>query len=330
MLPRCLLRRIACSVTATLLLVGTAGCGSDAGPAAANTDDGWAPVEVRNMFGTTHIDVKPERVVTIGYNEQDFALALGVVPVGVRTFLGYDAVNRPWAASLLPKHHLPTVGAEELDLEKVAALEPDLILGINSYIDKEQYDLLTAIAPTVAQPAGYAKGATPWDEQTRLIGKALGRESRAADVIARTRDAFDKAAKAHPEFAGKSASFALGGAYSLGADDYRTGWLVDLGFTVPKHSGKVSEERLDLFDTDVLVLEGAGADLTGSAVFASLDAVEEGRVVDLGEFDDDFAGALGFNSPLSLPYVLDVAVPRLADAVDGDPATEVAPYPGRS
>ena len=33
-----------------------------------------------------------------------------------------------------------------------------------------------------------------------------------------------------------------------------------------------------------------------------------------------FAGALGFGSPLSLPYALDVAVPALRSALDGTPA----------
>ena len=64
-----------------------------------------------------------------------------------------------------------------------------------------------------------------------------------------------------------------------------------------------------------------------SAVFQSLDVVEQNRMVDLGSFSDDFAGALGFNSPLSLPYVLEIAVPRLAAATDGDPSTKPEPYP---
>ena len=37
------------------------------------------------------------------------------------------------------------------------------------------------------------------------------------------------------------------------------------------------------------------------------------------------AGALGYNSPLSRPYLLRRIVPQLAAAVDGDPATKVPP-----
>ena len=39
--------------------------------------------------------------------------------------------------------------------------------------------------------------------------------------------------------------------------------------------------------------------------------------------EDDLLGAVGLSSPLSLPYALDEAVPRMAAAVDGDPKTKV-------
>ena len=39
--------------------------------------------------------------------------------------------------------------------------------------------------------------------------------------------------------------------------------------------------------------------------------------------DGTSAGALGYNSPLSRPYLLKRMVPGLAAAVDGDPATQV-------
>lgn len=306
-----------------------AGCGDGAEPASSDAATGPAadgfPVTVEHAFGSTTIEQRPQRVVTAGFNEQDFSLALGVTPVGVREFLGYDAHSRPWAQDLLPAEEIPTVGAEELNLEQVAALEPDVILAVNAYIDERTYDLLSQVAPTVAQPAEYADGDTPWQEQTLLTGRVLGVEAEA--VVTETEQAFEAAVDENPDFAGSTASFALGGAYSLGADDYRTQWLTELGFEVPEKGGEVSEERLEVFDTDVLLLEGVTDDLLEDPVFTGLDAVEEGRVVDLGPFDTDFAGALGFNSPLSLPFVLDVAVPRLAEAVDGDPATEVTPYP---
>src|SRR6188768_3814746 len=40
--------------------------------------DGTFPVSIENMFGTTVIESKPERVVSIGYTDGDYVLALGV------------------------------------------------------------------------------------------------------------------------------------------------------------------------------------------------------------------------------------------------------------
>ena len=45
------------------------------------------------------------------------------------------------------------------------------------------------------------------------------------------------------------------------------------------------------------------------------------------DLTDQFAGALGFASALSLPYLLDEAEPALTAAVDGDPKTAVPPQP---
>lgn len=312
------------------LLMLAAGCSSGGGQPDNDAAGEGFPVTITHEFGETTIPAEPTRVVTVGFNGQDFALALGVQPVGVREYLGYDAPARPWAQELLPAEPIPTVGSQEIDLERVAILQPDLILAINGYLDQDSYDKLSKIAPTVAQSADYAQGNTPWEKQLRTTARALGKPEAAEPLIADTDAAFDEAVARHPEFQGLSAAFAMfqDGAYSLGADDYRTQWLTRLGFTVPDTSGKVSAERYDLLDTDVLVAEGDTRSLDGSALYQGLPVAREGRTVELGGFADDFAGALGFNSPLSLRYVLDVAVPRLAAAVDGDPGTAVAPYPG--
>ncbi|UYM07330.1 ABC transporter substrate-binding protein [Solicola gregarius] len=321
--------------TAALLATGLfalAGCGSDSSDAdsggGATGDASAYPVTVETSFGSVEIEEPPERVVTIGFSDQDFALALGVEPVGVREFLGYDAPNRPWAPVSVRGKEIPTVGAEELDVEDVAALQPDLILGLNSYIDEQTYDLLDDIAPTVAEPE---TAAPTWQDQTLTTGKALGLEDEAEALVAETKQRFATVREEHPEFDGASAAFGFGvgsgAVYAMGTDDYRTGWLTDLGFELPDKSGELSEEKLEPLDQDVLAIEAANQDLTGSELFQSLDVVESNRTVDLGQFSDDFAGALGFNSPLSLPYVLEVAVPRLAAATDDDPSTKPAPYP---
>jgi iron complex transport system substrate-binding protein len=284
---------------------------------------------LEHAFGTTEIPEEPERVVTVGFNDQDFVLALGVTPVGVRENLGdYDMPSRPWAQEQLAGAELPTVGGQEIDVEAVAALEPDLIVGVYSFMDQAVYDQLSGIAPTLAQTDDHPDGATPWQEQTLLTGQALGRDDEAQQLVDDVEGRFDQATSDNPSFAGTSIAVDLTGVgsghYLLGRDDLRTQFFSDLGFTVPDTSTDVSQERLDLLEADVLAVNGyTQADADADPLFAGLDVVTSGRTVLLGSYSGAVSAALGFGSPLSLPYLLDEVVPALAAAADGDPATTV-------
>jgi len=215
------------------------------------------------------------------------------------------------------------VGGNELELEKIAALQPDVILGVYSFIDRATYERLSGIAPTVAPPSETV--AATWQEQTRITGRALGLTERAEQVVADTEARFAEARAANPEFAGKTlaAGFVVGGeTYALGTDDLRTQLFSDLGFTLPATSTTLSRELLGELDKDVLVVLGESrAAAEADQQLAALRVVRDGRVAYLGDFSTPFAGALGFGSPLSLPYALDIAVPALRSAVGGTPAS---------
>jgi iron complex transport system substrate-binding protein len=332
--PRRPIRR-AVVLTATLTTVlGLAACGGsddESTPAAAGSSSASDafPVSIENKFGTTEIPAEPERVVTVGYNDEDFVLALGVTPVGVRDLIGdYDAPSRPWAQEQLDGAELPTIGGTELDIEAIAALDPDLIVGVYSYMDQAVYDQLSAIAPTLAQTDEYADGATPWQEQTLLTGEALGREDEAQELVEEVEGQFEEAISEHPEFAGASLAVDLTGVgsghYLLGEDDLRTQFFTDLGFTVPETSTDVSQERLDLLEADVLAVIGyTEEDAAADTLLSSLDVVTSDRTVLLGSYSGPVSAALGFGSPLSLPHLLDAVVPALGQAADGDPGTVV-------
>lgn len=69
-----------------------------------------------------------------------------------------------------------TVGA--VSLEKIAALQPDLIISAEVR-DGKNYEQLSAIAPTVfTQTTG-----PTWKDNIRLVGEALGKEDLAAQKI---------------------------------------------------------------------------------------------------------------------------------------------------
>src|SRR3712207_1526194 len=313
---------------------GLAACGGSGDDGSApvvepSSASGAFPLTIENEFGTTEIPAEPQRVVTVGFNDQDFVLALGVTPVGERENLGeYDATTRPWAEELLPAEDIPTVGGQEINLEAVAALEPDLVVGVYSFMDQTVYDQLSGIAPTLAQTDECADGATPWQEQTLLIGQALGREEAAQQLVDDVEGQVEQAVNENPDFAGSSIAVHLTGVgsghYLLGRDDLRTQFFTDLGFTVPDASTDLSQERLNLLNADVLAVNGYDQeDADADTLFSSLDVVTQGRTVLLGSYSGDVSAALGFGSPLSLPYLLDEAVPALAAAADGDPSTVV-------
>jgi len=315
------------AVIAAALALLVAGCGDEQeSEQPAQTNDAF-PVSIEHKFGTTVVEDQPERVVTVGFNDQDFALALGVTPVGVRQFQGgIDITKRPWAQDELAGAEPQLIGAEDLEFEKIAALRPDLILAVYSGLNKRDYGTLSKIAPTVAQSDEYPDYGEPWQEQAQVSSQALGREQQGAEVVDEVEGEIARARKHNPEFDGSTfvlASASAGQVYVFGSQDLRSRFFTSLGFQSPPEIEKLagdsffaqlSEEQLRLLDQDVVVVYGSEKDFEGFPLFQRLDAVREGRVIYM-DVDGDFANALGFSSPLSIPFALDQAVPQLAAAV---------------
>ncbi len=324
-------------VAALTLALLPAACGGrdDPEPAGDAGSSGAFPVTIEHKYGSTAIESEPERVVTVGYTEQDIVLALGIKPVGVRRFLGgYDWRERPWAQSALGDSRPPVVGAEEINFEQVAVQRPDLIVGVNSGMSQDDYDKLSQIAPTVPQSDRHIDFGVPWREQTLVTGRALGRGAEARRLVSEIEGSFAGALEANPEFEGKTAVVGYASASTFGAhatQDYRVRFFEDLGFVTPKEIDRLagdsffvdfSQEQVRLLDQDVLIMFADEDTAMKNGLFRRLDVVREGRVVYV-DLPDQFAGALGFSSPLSLPFAVEEVTPALAAAVDGDPATEV-------
>lgn len=315
--PRLAPRRVgallATVLTACLVLVGCSGGSEPAGSGS---------VTVRHAFGETTVPAAPQRVVAVGFNDADFVLALGVVPVGVRDFVGaFDEGGRPWAQQALGGARPELVGGQEVDIEKVAALRPDVIIGLYSFMDRATYDILSRIAPTVADPNPGGVPAPSWQEQTRLTGTILGRTQQAEEVVRGVEQRFADARTRNPAFAGKNLAVdlvAAGEHNKLGTDDLRTQLFTGLGLNVGPTTETLSTEQLSRLDGDAVAVLGVGPQaLAGTPTFRTLGAVRDGRVAYLGEEASPVAGALGFGSPLSLPYALEQVVPQLRGVYRG-------------
>lgn len=350
------LSRLAGALLSVLLLTTAAACGSSddgSGPSAGSGKDASAsssaapeakafPVTIAHKFGSTTIKSAPKRVVTVGLTDQDAVLALGTVPVGTTEWLGgYKGAIGPWAQDKLGGAPAPTVLKDDgtgPQVEKIAALRPDLILAVYSGLTKSQYDNLSKFAPVVAQPKEYNDYGVPWEQQTEEIGKALGKPAEAQQLVAGVTAKFTAAKQAHPEFAKATAVMATPyeGTFVYGTQDPRSRLLSDLGLSLPKDLDKVigdqfganiSKERMDLLDQGVAVwivpdLTSAVTKLHGDKIYGDLNVVKQGREVFVKE-SSDYGNAVSLSTVLSIPFVLDRLVPQLAAAVDGDPATKV-------
>ena len=316
------------------------GSAADTGPAQAAV----FPVTIQHKFGAATIPAAPERVVSLGYSEQDPILALGVKPVAVRNWFGDQPyATWPWAQDELgdAQPEVLTMAFGELNFEAIVALDPDVIIATHSGITEEEYQRLAEIAPTVAQPGEYVDFGVPWQEQTAIIGRALGREAQAREQIAQVEEQIRAAGAANPAFQGAtiamvSPASGQGQYWVFSPNTPPLRFLTSLGFVFPealaalvgdRDAVEISSEQIQLLDVDVLIWQvGSEAEresIQANPLYQQLGVTQEGRDIFFIGLSDTLYGSLSFSTVLSLPYAVEYLVPQLAAAVDGDPATVI-------
>ncbi|MFT4412904.1 ABC transporter substrate-binding protein [Fredinandcohnia humi] len=131
---------------------------------------------VEHAMGTTELDGTPEKIVILTNEGTEALLAMGVKPVGaVRSWTG-----DPWYDHIKDKMEGVEVVGEEsnINIEAIAALEPDLIIG-NKMRQEELFEQLDAIAPTVF--AEDLRG--DWQKNFTLYSKAINKEEEGKKVL---------------------------------------------------------------------------------------------------------------------------------------------------
>ncbi|MEM8693350.1 MAG: ABC transporter substrate-binding protein [Pseudomonadota bacterium] len=294
--------------------------------------------EIRHRYGTTTIEGTPRRVVSLSFIGHDFLLALSVKPIALRFWYG-DNPNGvwPWAEDALGDAE-PKVLYGDIDVEDIALLKPDLIVGQWSGMTETEYRLLSRIAPTLPPARGESDYSSSWQVMTRQLGLALNRQDEATVIIQRIEDRFAAARARHPDWAGQSAVVAWPpqiGVFT--SEDLRSRFLHDLGFVSPPKVDTLTtgnaffitlpQEDLSPIDGSLIVwvhTPDLSETLDGILLRKNLRAYREGREV---YADFDLTAALAHSSPLSLDYALDRLIPLIAAAVDGDPSTIVPGMP---
>lgn len=264
------------------------------------------PIAMKHAYGETVINAKPERVVTLDWNNADAVLALGIVPVGTARANWGPVTDKgllPWTEEKFKELGTdnPNVfnDLDGYDYEAVAAAKPDIIVAPYSGMDEKAYKRLSEIAPTL--PFKETAWKTTWREQTVEAAEALGLRAEGEKLVADT-DAFIKENFAkYPKLANKSAAICYINAADLSSfsvyrtADPRGAYLTDLGFAFPekvealatdknafyvKISSELAVEALS--DTDIIITYGDDktvAALQKDAIFSKIPAVKEGRVV---------------------------------------------------
>ena len=333
---------IASAIVATAALILT-GCsaGTSGDESSSSSASGAFPVTIKSALGPVTIEKKPERVAVWGWGAADVALALGVVPVAMpkMTYGGNADGVLPWVADKLTELKAKTpqliagVDTGEVPFEEYVKAKPDVILAPLSGLTKDEYAKLSKIAPVVAYPK--VPWGTSWQDQTDIVGKALGLSAEATALKKKTEDDVAALAAKYPVL--KDKTFVYAAANEPGvinvykATDSRVLLLNELGLknspSIDALDAKkdpnsfffqVSYENLSKIDTDLLVMyfdkQSSVDTFTADPLVAAMPTIKEGRFAPI--VGESFVMASSAPSVLSIPWMLDRYVPELAAAAE--------------
>lgn len=194
------------AVALAAAFLAACGSGEDDGSEAPGTRT------IETARGPVEIPTKPQKVVTVINYAMNALFSLGVTPAGVPD---------GFAGSVLPAERAMYDAAEKigawdaLDVEQVAALQPDLILGLEIDLNTPIYDQLARIAPTVFFSL---EGTSDWEKVTGEYADAMGLQAELDDLLDRYRARAEEVKAAH-EAALSSKKFVM-------ANAFETGWVV--------------------------------------------------------------------------------------------------------
>lgn len=274
MLSRRTARRLTGALgTLVLIAVLLAGCGGSPAPGSGAEGSGSATASssatgtttgegegddggyvVRHAMGETRIPRTPERIVVLTNEATEALLALGIKPVGaVNSWVG-----DPWYDHIADRMEgVQPLGMEnQPNLEAIAALQPDLILGTKMRHEKI-YPQLSQIAPTVFSETIRGR----WQENFMLWAEAVNRKAEGERLL----QEWDRRLEDFRQKAGDKLNlqvslvrFMPGHVRILYKDTFAGSILEEIGFRRPPAQDKadfaaeVTKERIPEMDGDIL------------------------------------------------------------------------------
>lgn len=257
---------------------------------------------IKHAMGETKITGTPKKVVTLFQGATDVVVSLGVTPTAVVESWVQQPVYEYLRADL---EGVPVIGQEpQPNLEEIHKLQPDLILA-TKIRHEEIYDQLSQIAPTVVTETLY-----DWKETLAMTGEAMNMQDKSAQLLAdweaRVADFKEKMGDRLPIEATIT---------NFRADQVRIFYmgyagkiLKELGFSRPEgHDDDstwgvilASKESIPDMNADLIFNFNSGTeteaiqknyeDWTKSKLWANLDAVKNGQLVQVDEVAWNSAG----------------------------------------
>jgi iron complex transport system substrate-binding protein len=302
-------------VGATASLLALAGCSSEKSPPAAS--GGGGPVTITHIFGETSIAQPPKRVVSAGFTGQDDLLALGIVPIAVTSWFGDQPFGVwPWAQPKLGSAKPVVLNLDNgIQVSRISALKPDLIVATDAGLDQDTYQKLTAIAPTLAQSDGDAFF-EPWKDQAKAIGQAVFQSGQIASLISGVDKGFAGVADKYQQFKNKRVLLLQGRLHDdnvVATTGWQTDFLTQMGLAIPESlAGLAVDQRRAFIPRDKIKSVLGDAELLIWMTESDKDQADLLAKPDVAEHRSrsvfttkDLAGAIAYASPLSYPLVAD-------------------------
>ncbi|MCD0448474.1 iron-siderophore ABC transporter substrate-binding protein [Actinocorallia sp. API 0066] len=328
---------VATAAASLTLLLGACGSGENDKVAPERPSAAAFPVTITSSLGEAVITEEPQRVVTLGQGSTETAIALGTIPVGIEeyTWGSDDTGYLPWIYEAVRSKgaELPEqfTGGEELDIEAIVALDPDVILAAWSGVTQEQFDLLSDVAPVVAYPG--AAWSTPWQDQIKIVSRALGKADEGEDLIGDIKKRLSDAAATRPDYPKYTFSYIYNtGPGTLGVffpTEQRAEMVAALGLRPDPvvetfeevegtESAVIGLENADkLKDTDIVFTFYSDAknrkEIEAQPLYKAIPAIANGAIV--APTEQPFVTASSMINPLTVPWAIERFLPLIDEAV---------------
>lgn len=280
----------------SLFLLAPYGCGSEESGEAGSSGKTRT---IEHKLGTSEIPISPGAVVALDYASLEGLLALGadvagaVDPSQVLTDEGRGAEGLESVGDVL-----------EPNLENVAAIGPDLIIGVD-FAAEQIYDRLSQIAPTVVVAEENSYG--DWKGYLSRLGEISDREEKAEELLGGFEsriERFKERMGAELEeietsiirFVEAAPVFVYGPASFCGSVVEEAGLPRPASQNVEEEQTEISRETLDLAEGDAIFYFASGTsderasrdkqaldEFVDDPLWQRLEAVQNGRAYEVGD-----------------------------------------------